>query len=164
MPTPTWTPMANITLGSAASSVTFSNIPNTYRDLILIVEGTATGNANINLQFNGDTNANYSWIAMSGDGSAGSSFGQSGITNAPATRFGYFVTGNRSNSIIQIMDYSATDKHKVFLSRSNNVTSGTDAQAARWANTAAIYSIRLIFQSGSLSIASGSTFSLYGVL
>ena len=43
MPTPTYTPLATVTLGTSAASVTFSSIPATYRDLILIFDGTGSG-------------------------------------------------------------------------------------------------------------------------
>jgi hypothetical protein len=60
------------------------------------------------------------------------------------------------------MDYSATNKHKSVVTR-NDHPSHTQAQANRWANTAAITSISIAVRGGS-SFASGSTFSLYGVI
>jgi len=39
----TYTPIASVTLSSAQASVTFSSIPQTYTDLVLVVNGsTAT--------------------------------------------------------------------------------------------------------------------------
>jgi hypothetical protein len=64
MPTSTYTALANLTLGTAASSITFSNIPATYRDLILITSArsstTATGVDAIFLRYNSDTGSNSS--------------------------------------------------------------------------------------------------------
>jgi hypothetical protein len=38
----TYTPIASITLGATATSVTFSSIPSTYTDLILVMNGSST--------------------------------------------------------------------------------------------------------------------------
>jgi hypothetical protein len=153
MPTPTYRPLANVTLGSSASSVTFSNIPATYRDLILVSSFNLTAGGNPTISFNGDTGANYSRVYMLGTGS-------SAISGADTSRqFAQATSGLITSNITQIMDYSATDKHKTFLVRDNNTTDGTIAYAFRWANTAAITSINI-----SASLAAGVTISLYGVI
>ena len=61
MPTPTYTPLANVTLGAAASSVTVGSIPATYRDVICVVvaEGSTTLQGRIRL--NSDTGSAYSY-------------------------------------------------------------------------------------------------------
>jgi hypothetical protein len=65
MPTPTYTPLATVTLGSSASSVTFSSIPGTYRDLILIFDGTGSGTTgNLRMTFNGSTLSNFTDVRM----------------------------------------------------------------------------------------------------
>ena len=57
----TYTPIATTTLGSAASSVTFSSISGSYTDLILITNpSSATTDQSIYVQFNADTGTNYS--------------------------------------------------------------------------------------------------------
>jgi hypothetical protein len=156
MPTPTYQPLATITLGASTTSVTFSSIPATYRDLILIFDGANTaGITDLYIRLNGDsTSGNYPGVRMSGDGSNPSST----TANTTAMRVGFISTG-RTNAIIQIMDYSATDKHKTVLSRSNIPTSTVDANVGRWANTAAITSVNIF--GGTL--ASASTVSLYGI-
>ena len=40
---PTYTPLQSIVLTSSASSVTFSNIPQTYQDLVLVVNPSGVG-------------------------------------------------------------------------------------------------------------------------
>ncbi len=58
----TYEPLATTTLGSAASSVTFSSISGSYTDLVVVFSGTAGGgNSNLILTFNSDTGSNYSW-------------------------------------------------------------------------------------------------------
>jgi hypothetical protein len=73
-----------------------------------------------------------------------------GITNTTFT-----------SQYIQVMDYSATDKHKTVLARNASTVNSVNAHAARWANTGAITSIVVLTESS--TFASGSTFSLYGI-
>jgi hypothetical protein len=162
MPQPTYTALATVTLGASASSVTFSSIPATYRDLILVHNGTSS-NASVNTvlaRLNADTGSNFFQVAMNGDGSSTSSFTFTG-TGVSA---GFTRSTELSVNITQIMDYSATDKHKTALSRHNNSAVGAvRAAATRWANTAAVSSIVLVIDTGA-TFSSGTTFSLYGVI
>ena len=155
MPTPTYTPLANVTLASAASSVTFSSIPATYRDLILVVNGNTTDNQFTGFQFNTDSGSNYSFVRMF-----------SGPSSSSDTRtYGLLTSGNPSltlNAIAQIMDYSATDKHKTVLVRSNIPADNVAAHAVRWANTSAITSLAV--EAISTTWAVGTTINLYGVI
>jgi hypothetical protein len=148
--------LATTTLGSSASSVTFSSIPATYKDLIVIVNGTGTGTMTFGVQFNGDTASNYSYVEMTGDGSTATSSSGS-LSQALIGRF----TGTLSVAIGQIMDYSATDKHKTVLGRGGASNELVRASASRWANTAAINQVRVIPLSS--SFATGTVLSLYGV-
>jgi hypothetical protein len=59
------------------------------------------------------------------------------------------------------MDYSATDKHKTVLIRHNYTNSIVSMAAGRWASTAAVHTVALT--KTSLSFASGSVISLYGI-
>jgi hypothetical protein len=157
MPTATYTPLATVTLGSSASSVTFSNIPATYRDLILVFDGvvSAGGGEVVFINFNGDTTSgNYSSVFANGDGST------TGSSTNPR-RLG-LVYASRSNFIANIMDYSATDKHKTYLSRDGAASNVVEMIAGRWANTGVITSLRVLTDAN--GFASGSVFSLYGVI
>ena len=162
MPTPTYDLIASNVLGTATATVTFSSIPATYRDLILVTTPiSASGTQYPTFRINGDTGSNYSWVVMSGTGSAAQSFTSSG-TSANSTQNAGVGTSAGFIGIYQFLDYSATDKHKTILYRSNNpnIGAGTDAFAARWANTAAINSIAF---TASANYAIGSTFYLYGI-
>ena len=162
MPTPTYTALATVTLGSAASSVTFASIPATYRDLILVVEGTTTALAAARLRVNNDSGSNYSYVAMYALASGGptSITGTSQTTlfpnsdeNTASQRFFYTA---------QIMDYSATDKHKTFLFRDQQKNATTvGASAQRWASTVAINELNVFLNTS--TYAAGSTFNLFGI-
>jgi hypothetical protein len=153
MPTSTYVSLATITV-SAVSSVTFSSIPATYRDLVIVGDFIGSGNALVNVNFNNDT-GNRTRVGMFGDSVSAGSFTASNIV------LGAALTATRNAAILQIMDYSATDKHTTTLLRSNNAgISDVSAQAGRWASTAAVNEIDLVPASGNLT----GSFSLYGIL
>jgi hypothetical protein len=78
----TYEAIATQTLGSAAASVTFSSIPGTYTDLVVVIAGTlTTGSDNVSFQLNGDSGANYSVTVLTGDGSTASSGRASNLTD-----------------------------------------------------------------------------------
>ena len=153
--TDTYRPLATVTLGSSASSVTFSSIPATYRDLIVVVAGTTNATHNVGMRFNGDTGSNYFVVTMSGNGSTTNSF-----TLTDSFALAGQLTTTQGNFVNQIMDYSATDKHKTVLARSNNPAAEVRANISRWANTAALTSIAI---SNAGTFSSGTTFNLYGI-
>ena len=161
--TNTYIALSTITLATAQSSVTFGSIPQTYRDLVLVANLSLSGLQEYNMRFNGDAGSNYNRISMGFINSLG-------IHSDSVNSTSFFLTytdGNiRSLATLQLMDYSATDKHKSFLSRANtpqttNInTALVNAQAGRWANTAAITQIEI---RTSVNFSIGSTFSLYGI-
>lgn len=164
MPTSTYTPLANLTLSASASSVTFSSISQAYRDLVLVVTGTSTAGDTLAVRLNNDTNAsNYFWVYMMGNGASAASGTNSGFNYWQLQNNSQFDSTNRGQAVINIMDYSATDKHKTGLSRSDFPAYSTEAFASRYASTTAISTIR-VFLIGGSSFAAGSTFALYGVI
>jgi hypothetical protein len=162
MATPTYTPLANITLGSAASSVTFGSIPNTYRDLICVVVASGSITLQGRIRLNSDTGANYRYQRMSGDGSNRTAAGAAAQTAGFLSTIAQATTDNALQMNINIMDYSATDKFTTIISRANNAANGTEAFANSWGNTAAVTSVQILTSTGNW--AAGSTFALYGVI
>lgn len=163
MATPTYDLLDSVTLSSSASSVTFSSIDQSYRDLILAIELKATGSSNVAalLKINSDTGSNYSYVVATGNGSTA-------VSSSGTLSFGIIQNSSSGTSTIpthlfvQFLDYSATDKHKPWLSRGNGAGVGTEMIAGRWASTSAITSLTLD-KSGTQDFPSGSTFYLYGV-
>lgn len=161
MPTPTYTPLWSTTLASATSSITLGGVPQTYRDLIIVFNGTFASNDYLRMRFNSDSAGNYSYLNMGGY-SGGTSTSSS--TGADMIQLGYAEAGQRFNAQISVFDYVATDKHKSVLARSGGYDAGlsTNAYAGRWASTSAITSVRFHLWSGG-NFATGTTLALYGI-
>jgi hypothetical protein len=163
MPTPTYDLIASNVLTSNSASLTFSSIPATYRDLVLVFDLLAVNVSQYSARVtvNNDTGSNYVDVFMRGNGSTTSSssgtFDRFRVINAGTTT-------EKGLSIFHFLDYSATDKHKVAFQRTN-VTATADpatyAMAHRWANTAAISTITI--STALESFAANSSFYLYGI-
>lgn len=156
-------PLQNITLSSSAATVTFGSIPATFRDLRLVVQTTcASGVQIVGMRFNTDTGSNYSRVYMNGNGSStGSSAATETQLYFDASPDGATTAGNWYLGTADIMDYSATDKHKSVIARASIPTGSVAVTAGRWANTAAITTVTVV--AGLQNFAAGSTFTLYGV-
>ena len=161
----TYSQIATQTLGSAASSVTFSSIPQTYTNLVLISvcsTSRVSSNASVDIQFNSDTSTNYSNTFMYGDGTTTTS---SRASNATSIWIGQTIGNSSTNPEIQITNinnYNNTTTYKTVLSRGNHPSQLVLASVGLWRNTAAITSIKLINEGGNNFIA-GNTFTLYGI-
>lgn len=152
---PTYFPIATYTAPSTQTSVTFSAIPSTYTDLVLVIEGAATTAGNFAFQFNGDTGTNYSDTVVYSDGSSAASNRRSNQA------YGYFgiTYASQGATIANIMNYANTSTYKTSISRSNNASNRLEARVVLWRSTAAINSIKILEG----SYASGMIFTLYGI-
>ena len=162
MPT-TYTPIQTYTIPSAQASYTFTSIPSTYTDLVVVFSGTCTSGAGGRVQFNSDTGSNYSNTQLSGNGSSATSSRDSSVTSARFTYEGSIgsTDATRNVSIIQVQNYSNATTYKTFLSRANRPSAGLDALVGLWRSTAAITSVTLLVISDTFAV--GSTFTLYGI-
>ena len=161
----TYTPIANQVLGSSAASVTFSSIPSTYTDLILVtmVQKTNSGSGSgFNMRFNSDTGTNYSNTYLEGSGSSASSYRSSNSTGANAGALTSSAVSTQFDvNINQIMNYSNSTTYKTLITRYNdNEYSYVGSSVSLWRNTAAITSITLY---SSIDFAVNSRFTLYGI-
>ena len=161
MPTATYIALANVTLTSSDASIIFSSIPATYRDLVVVINGKTTGNADIGLIFNSDGGTNYSFVYMGGNGTASASGSATGQGQIVLNAY-FWRSTEQATCIAHIMDYSATDKHKTVLSRNNLAGAGTDAFATRWANTNAITSVEV--RTTANAFDTGTTINLFGIV
>lgn len=160
----TYSTIATQTLGSTASSVTFSSIPSTYTDLVLISSCAVTVTPkDLAVQFNSDTGTNYSRTALYGEGTSAGSVRSTNQSIIYLDYYGWITTalGEQIN-ITHIMNYANSTTFKSVLARSNNASSGVDAVVGLWRSTAAINSITILATSSGV-FSANSTFTLYGI-
>lgn len=162
----TYEPIATNTLSSATTTVSFSSIPSTYTDLILIIsaKGTTVATSTSVYFTTNITGANYSstWLVGTGVGAASSRY-----SNLNQGYLGYIsASSNASDSrgtiIANFMNYSNTTTYKTVISRGNVAEAETDAYVSLIRGTAALSTITVGEGSGN-NFVTGSTFNLYGI-
>jgi hypothetical protein len=163
--TATYDLIATQTLSSASSTVTFSSIPNTYTDLVLVASVTGIGSISagaISIRFNSDTSTIYSATYLMGNGSSATSGRSSNDTRMIVASPTLNLGNNPFINIIQIMNYANTATNKTVLSRSNIAAAQVAGIVGLYRSTSAITSITYESYNGQ-NMSSGSTFTLYGI-
>jgi hypothetical protein len=166
MATNTYVALDRVTGNGSASYIEFTNIPQGYTDLVLVVQAKSTtgaqawdiayvqvGNGSV------DTGTNYSWTRIRGDGSTATS---TRATNQVSWSLPASGTDNVGSTVgeLHIQNYSNTTTFKTSLGKQ----SATDVirYANLWRSTSAITNIKIYSYTGS-AWASSSIFTLYGI-
>lgn len=180
MPSPTYVAIAKTVLTGSQASVTFSSIPSTYTDLLVVfsVRGDATYEANngdaMAMRINGSSTAQYSVTYVTGQGSATSS-GRRTTGNADSfirvyggANYDSATANTFSSGEIYIPNYTGSTNKPISTSsvfENNSATvNAIYAQAQLWGNTSAITSLEFTYTfNASSRFVSGSRFDLYGI-
>jgi hypothetical protein len=170
----TFTLISSTTLSTTAASITFSAIPATYTDLVIIASARTNRAATQDIWkiiVNADTTANYSRTALRGLGSGNSGNAVSDRLSSSSNLYfgGLDAANNTANTFgateLYIPNYPTTaiktiGAHTAY--EENGTYAEMEAVAIRYAGTPAITSIALSsFYSASFIAA--SSFYLYGI-
>lgn len=168
----TYVTIASNVLNSSASSVTFSNIPNTYTDLVIRMSPRgqhASEFVNVYLRFNSNTNTLYSQnylVSYTNQVSQGRSTDSTSTYSGDGSAAS--ATSNTFGSIeFYIPSYTQSQDKPMssFAASENNTTTYLTTSILVSANlfrsTSAISSIDII--ADSTNFVSGSSFFLYGI-
>jgi len=164
-------PIAMVNVGSAgASTIEFTSIPSTYKHLQIrgIVRANRAGSTDsVGITFNGvTTGAFYDYHILYGDGStptAGSGVSQN-FVYPTITTAGTDLANTFSSMVVDILDYTSTNKNKTVRSLAGYDLNGSGISwfaSGLWRNTAAINSIRIA--PGSSGWAQYTQVALYGI-
>jgi hypothetical protein len=168
---PSYDSIATVIVGSGgAADVTFSSISSTYTDLQIRVIGRGTqssASTYLQIQFNGDTAANYyggHWLTGNGTSATAGADGAASViyaerltaANATASIFGV--------NIIDILDYKSTSKFKTTRNLGGYDANGSGQitfSSGLWRSTAAISSIKIT--PAASDFAQYTKIALYGI-
>jgi len=169
-------PIQTYTLTSSATSVTFSNIPQNYTDLKVVVSARGTANNNervsdISLRINNNSSASYTYRGLTGvpGTSSTSVFGFSGTSI-----FQYFGFGTSADAIsntfgsteFYFTNYTSSTAKSISVDsvgENNSSTTLLRIITGRWSPSTQEAISTLAFSLDSGSFVSGSTFTLYGI-
>jgi hypothetical protein len=154
------------TLDTAVSTVSFTSIPQTFTDLLLLAStrSSRTGAAAFIGAYINGTTTNQSNRRLAGDGSTASSSGESNnwsFISASAID----TASTFSNTSIYVPNYAGSTAKSFSLdsvSENNGTTARQIITAGLWNSTTAITSLQLIDPNGNFVV--GSVLSLYGIL
>ena len=155
--------VSTITASTTVLEMTFNNVPQTGKDLLLVVSHRHPDNGitGLFLRFNANT-SNYSYRELIGNGSTVSSVNASA---QDSIRFGYAAGGTSAttntfgNSAVYIANYTVSAAKSVSSDSvfENNATrADQNITAGLWNNTAAITSVTI-----NTAMVANSTASLY---
>lgn len=164
--------ISTYTLSTTTASVTFSSIPQTYKDLQLRMfvreSGANTGiNSALFLRFNGDTNVSYARFGLNGNGSTVAlvdAVTDNKIVLGDGLVQGGSTTGIFGAYIVDIYDYTSSTYKKTTrsIAGAHNTTGQiTSMYTNTWNIVDAITSIIVLPETNSL--ATGSVIALYGI-
>jgi hypothetical protein len=156
-------PLANVTLTGNATTITFSSISQSYRDLLFVFNMKSTTSTDfVNFRVNGLTSF-YGFNLWDGQSTSINvtttyNSGQAQIDqNYPSIATGFFNSGS-----LYMADYSSTDRRKTcFIKNSNQNGFQLVLNGARTPATAAVTSI--VFAMSNWQFTTGSSIALYGV-
>lgn len=164
------TKIAQIDVGTKVTSVTFSSIPSTATDLLIMasVRSDQAGPYAIEMYFNSDfTVGNYSWRGLRGNGSSATS---ATGANSFQSSYGLVIPGTSATSStfgnvqIYISNYQSATAKTISIDgvgENNATTAHQSISALKWTGTAAITSVNLSPYSDYFD--TGSSFTLYGI-
>lgn len=160
-------PIATLSGTGSSSSITFSNIPQTFTHLQLrgIARSTGTG-SQIYTRLNNDGGSNYAYHYIYGDGSGISVAGSASTTvnffgSMPASTD---LANTYVSFVIDILDYTNTNKYKTTRNVCgldlNGVGGFAFFSSSVWLNTAAVNSLTLVANQNFTTL---TNLQLYGI-
>lgn len=160
----TYEPISSVTLTSAAASHTFTSIPGTFTDLVIVISSYTSNTSGavegVRMRFNSDSGSNYSNTRLTGDGSSAASTRRSNETLMTGPIQGD-SSGPFSVNVFHFMSYANTSVYKTVLMGSSAATDAVYRVIGLWRSTSAITSIEVFPSAG--NFVAGSTLSLYGI-
>lgn len=159
--------------GSAFGNYTFSNIPQTFQDLMVVIygrdasTGTSPWMSQLNYRFNGDAGTNYSQTRLYGSGSSAVSDRVTSQTSTNTDPLVFSGAGANifSTTVTHILNYTNASIYKTFISRTSADANGTGwavITAGLWRNASSGITSLSVY-GGVGGFTAGSSIELFGI-
>ena len=163
-----YVPIQTYTLTSTASTIDFTNIPQNYTDLYIVLSGRSSRSA-VNdvlyMKFN-DSTSGYSSKILEGNGASATSY--SGSSSAFTDIFGIPAASSTASTFgsvsIYIPNYTSSNNKSISVDgvgENNATTAYADLYAGLWSNSSAVTKITLYNIISTFT--ANTTATLYGV-
>lgn len=171
-PTTGYVSISTTTVGAGgAANISFGSIPQVYKHLqlrLLLRVDSAGANAYLGGYLNGDGAANYARHGLVGDGSSASA-GATTSAGLWAVDSSVSAASNASGIfsafVIDILDYTNTNKNKTMRSLSGYDTNGAGQirmQSNLWQSTSAVSSISLLSAGNFVQYSQAALYGIQG--
>ena len=165
----TYDAIATTTLGTAATTITFSSISSAYTDLRLVIANyrTASSTEDLCLRFNSDSSSIYSFGYMEGSGNSANTGSFTGYPRAMVSPGSWTSSLDTYPGlvIVDIFSYAGSTFKTLLASTSIDSNGGgyTISSVNLWRSTSAINSITILNSAGA-NIKASTIATLYGIL
>lgn len=164
MPTPTYNLIQEITVsGSVTTSVSFTSIPATYDDLVVVCRGKSALDEATGMRFNSDSGTNYSRAI------SGANTGTATTLATTADTYHQLTIGNENQNYMfttNIIGYNNSNWRKTLFTQSftelGALANSIAYTGCQWFSTSTITTIT-IFTAAGTNFVAGSVFQLYGI-
>lgn len=162
MATPTFDLISSTTISSPVTTITVSSIPQTYKDLVVVIEGnSSTSIGGIAVYFNNYTGFDYDVSTLEANGSSRTSTNNQNANRAYTSfNYNFWGTTPRMNLIAQFNNYSSTSQYKSMISRANNPNNAVNLITNILKQTTAISSLRF----DASNFATNTTIKVFGIV
>lgn len=166
----TYESISTTTLGSDVATISFSSIPSSYTNLVLVITGTISNasGTTMYLRFNSDTGYTYTMTRLYGDGNAAYTSTDSGSAETRMNLINFIYSGDRFFTKLNIFGYAGST-FKTLLSETAMDDNGggssiVDRRVAMWRSTSAVNDITFSLSGSVAKFATNTTATLYGIL
>tara|TARA_R110000764_G_scaffold51691_1_gene112920 strand:+ start:145 stop:630 length:486 start_codon:yes stop_codon:yes gene_type:complete len=159
MATPTYDLLDSVTLTSSQTSINFTGIPQTYKELVVRATVRSVYFTRLRMTVNSNTNSDYQ--SVMGFGTGGSAYGYR-LSNGNYFRLGdqtYVSSGTDSIYISTLGNYSSSQYKSIVCESAD--TNATGIMAGTLQNTSAVTSVNMFLEQGDFT--STTKIELYGV-
>jgi hypothetical protein len=159
----TYEPIATTTVTASTAGISFTSIPSTYTDLIIVstlINSVAGSSVNgIRVRLNNDATALYSNTTLSGNGTTASSTRDTSVTEMYLGLMGQASSTDQPISILNIMNYANSTTFKTIIARGSSAGASVNAGVGLWRSTAAVTRVDLLMPTYTMT----GTATLYGI-
>ena len=151
---------------SLSSEYTFTNIPQIYQDLMIVVNTVATADAAFGYMYLNAFGSDQSYTALTGNGSSAISTRGSNTSVIQWIPNTNNLSTNPYSATFHILNYANATTKKSILGRSaydKNGSGGTQLIVGTYNIAGPINLVSFATFSGAANFAAGSTFTLYGI-
>lgn len=152
-----YAPLAQIELTGETNKIYFTNIDQSYQDLLITINIIQNSAASPLMRFNSDSANNYGLQNIVGSTTSTTEYS---VTSTNLIQLNYGLTASTQQiSMIEIFNYSEVDKYKSVLSRWGAHNQGNMIQTSIWRNLNPIYEIEF----SANEFQAGTTVGLWGI-